>query len=114
MDTKKKDQIIIRLISNDLIHSRLLLGLHKLDIDASKYQLYLSDVIFRMMGFREKELEPDLFEEYSLLTMNAISTHFELNDPEKIRELAKGIYVSLRDWQPISAPKQETGQKQHL
>lgn len=114
MDTKKKEQIIIRLISNDLIHSRLLLGLHKLDIDASKYQLYLSDVIFRMMGFREKELEPDLFEEYSLLTMNAISTHFELNDLEKIRELAKGIYVSLRDWQPISAPKQETGQKQHL
>lgn len=97
MDTKKKEQIIIRLISNDLIHSRLLLGLHKLDVDASKYQLYLSDAIFKLMGFREKELEPDLFEEYSLLSMNALSTNFSLSDIDKIKELAWVIYEKLVD-----------------
>lgn len=96
MDTKKKEQIVLRLISNDLIQSRLILGLYKLNIDAKIYEtLNLREIVFRIMGFREKDLIAELFEEYFMLNMNAVNAGFNLEDTDKIRELAKGIFDTL-------------------
>lgn len=96
MDTKKKEQIVLRLISNDLIQSRLILGLYKLNIDAKIYEMLgLRDIIFRLMGFNEKQLIPELLQEYFMMNMNAVNAGFNLEDTDKIKELAKGIFDTL-------------------
>lgn len=96
MDTKKKEQIVLRLISNDLIQSRLILGLYRLNIDAKIYEILgLRDIIFRLMGFNEKQLIPELLQEYFMMNMNAINAGFNLEDTDKIRDLAKGIFDAL-------------------
>lgn len=100
MNTKAKEQIVIKLISNELIQSKLILGLYKLNIDAKKYEILgLRDEVFTLMGFRHKKPKPELDQEYFMLNMKAVEAGFNLEDGDRIKELAKDIYDSLIGWQ---------------
>ncbi len=52
----EQKEIIIRLLKDHLIHTKLLKGLENLGLIADDYYLHLSDTIFKMIGIgNEKE-----------------------------------------------------------
>ena len=64
MDRKSNKKLILSLIKDDLINSKLTLGLSKLGLDSELYLLGLSDTVFILMGIENNELGEDLFEHY--------------------------------------------------
>lgn len=95
MDSKLNNEIVIELIVSELLLGKMMLGLHRLHIDASSYSLNLSQVIFRLIGFGEDEQTEELYDQYTLLCLKALDTNFDLNDSKAIKLLAIDIHASL-------------------
>jgi hypothetical protein len=57
-------QLILSLIKDDLINTKLISGLENLGIDAGLYLLGISDAIFVLMGIDDSEKGEELFEYY--------------------------------------------------
>lgn len=57
-----EDKLIISLIKDNLINTRLVHGLEKLGFDAGNYHVHLSETIFKLIGIDDDCDE--LFEEY--------------------------------------------------
>lgn len=90
----KKKELILRLLMDDLVHRKLITGLYQLNIDASAYSLYLSETIFKLMGYSKKEITVELYDRYAELTAPVHKLDLsELN--VKLRELAKVVYGEL-------------------
>lgn len=89
-----KDHLIISLIKDDLIHSRLINGLNILGLDASPYFLHLSDLIFQLMGLDDKSNNEELYQEYLKLAKK--TSMIEVEDDEALSKLALEIYIRLR------------------
>ena len=60
--TNKK--LILSLIKDDLINSKLAIGLDKLGLQSELYLLGLSDTVFVLMGIKDNERGEALFEHY--------------------------------------------------
>lgn len=86
----KQEEIIIRLIKDHLVNTRLINGLYNLGVYADDYQLHLSDTIFKMIGI------PDENEELYLVYLDwcsRISQTEVLRDQKLLDEYAREIYV---------------------
>jgi hypothetical protein len=57
-------QLILSLIKDDLINTKLVSGLENLGIDAGLYLLSISDAIFVLIGIDDDEQGEELFEYY--------------------------------------------------
>lgn len=55
-------EIIVRLLKDHLVHTRLIKGLENLGLTADDYYLHLSDTIFKMIGISDDKEE--LYEAY--------------------------------------------------
>jgi hypothetical protein len=64
MTETNNKQLIISLIKDDLINTKLISGLENLGIDAGLYLLGISDAIFVLMGIDNDEQGEELFEYY--------------------------------------------------
>jgi hypothetical protein len=64
MNSQKRKQLVLRLIANDLINHKLVMGLEQLGIDASEYHLYLNTSIFKLMGFAKQDRTDALYKQY--------------------------------------------------
>ena len=62
MVTKKKKALVIGLIKDGLINSKLVNGLNSLGLDANDYNISVGDTIFVLMGFKNDELNDLSFE----------------------------------------------------
>lgn len=65
METKP---LILSLIKDDLINSKLVNGLNELGLDASKYFIHSSNTAFKLMEFQNHPFEEELFEHYLVLS----------------------------------------------
>lgn len=91
METKS---LIITLIKDDLINSKLVNGLNELGLDAGKYFINSSDTVFKLMGFQNHEFEEEIFQYYLELTAKAKNIDIsESNAP--LDDLCLEIYNEL-------------------
>lgn len=84
-------QLIIDLIANDLLHRKLLHGLHALHIEAGAYALHLSESIFTLMGIEKQQHTEELYDQYTQLSTQVLALDFE-----QLPLLAEEIYETLR------------------
>ena len=68
----KKKQLILSLIKDDLINSKLVYGLIGLGLTTDNYFLYLGQTIFKLMGFEDNKKTELVFEQYIELSKKAV------------------------------------------
>jgi hypothetical protein len=88
----EQQEIIIRLIKDHLVNTRMMNGLYNLGIYADDYHLHLSDTIFKMIGI------PDENEEIYLVYLDwcsRISQTEVLRDQKLLDAYAREIYAVL-------------------
>jgi len=67
----KKKQLILSLIKDDLINSKLVYGLIGVGLNAENYFLYLGETIFNLMEFENNKARELVFEQYIELSKKA-------------------------------------------
>lgn len=92
MKSINEKELIISLIKDNLISTRLISGLAALGLDPIHYDLHLSTTIFILMGIKDDNEE--LFEEYMELCKQVMQLDF-FEYPELLDSHAEGIYVRL-------------------
>lgn len=95
-----KKQLIVSLIRDDLVSTRLVNGLGALGLDAGHYSLHLSETILRLLGFTHHQLYT-VFNQYLKLTQ--LAQHVPRNNPAKLNQLALEIYHALLTLKPQPA-----------
>ena len=90
-----KEQVILSLIKDDLINTKLISGLENLGIDAGLYLLGISDAIFVLMGIDDGKQGEELFEYYLELRDSKIEC-FDLKRSYEIDSFSKEIYHLLK------------------
>lgn len=100
MKTKINKKFIISLISDDLIHNKLVTGLMSLDLNAGQYSTNIGDKVISLMGFNNPKQNELIYEHYiSLLERGKhVSLKENLTD---IQKLAKEIYEELLQQKPV-------------
>lgn len=90
---KYKD-LIISLIKDDLIHTKLINGLDALGLEALDYHIHLSETIFELLGFPENENSDAIFEYYIAQLKRARRLSIRKNR-EAFDVLALNIFTEL-------------------
>lgn len=90
----KDKNIIISLIKDDLIYTKLIHGLEALGLSALNYHLHLCETVFEIMGFPQDEsAQPAL--EYYLAELKK-ANRFNINGSQQaFDKLAHSIYTEL-------------------
>ena len=87
--------LIIRLIKDDLTNNKLIDGLNDLGMEADHYHLYLSEIIFDLIGFKIDNTTFDrVYGYYDKLTKGANTIDIKKRDGS-MDKLAKGVYNEL-------------------
>lgn len=94
MNPLQKEELIIDLITKDLINCKLIHGLQLLGVDASGYYLYLGQQVFQLLGkdYKEEEALNDFYTQQTLLVQQ-LPVHITGELP--FRLLAQRIYREL-------------------
>lgn len=94
MAETNQQKLIVSLIRDNLINTKLLNGLDTLGLNADNYSLRLSDTIFELMGFEDNKESDKVFEYYigELKKANKINIAAH---PERLDSLADNIYFNL-------------------
>jgi hypothetical protein len=90
MDKKTNKKLILSLIKDDLINSKLTIGLDKLGLQSELYLLGLSDTVFVLMGIKDNERGEALFEHYLELRQKV-----EAIDLTKSYEFLDGLALDI-------------------
>lgn len=64
MNANKNKKLVLSLIKDDLINSKLNIGLSNLGLQPELYLLGISDTVFLLMGIKDDEKGEALFEHY--------------------------------------------------
>lgn len=91
--------LIISLIKDDLIHSKLVNNLIDIGIKASNYELFLGDTIFNLMGFKEDHYSDEVYELYIELQQKARLISIA-SSPAALDDLALEIFQTLQEKLP--------------
>jgi hypothetical protein len=95
MITKKRKALIIGLIKDGLINSKLVNGLNSLGLDANDYNISVGDTIFVLMGFKNDELNDLIFENVYLAISEKIKYIDFSVSREELERLSEEIYAEL-------------------
>jgi hypothetical protein len=90
----KEKSLIISLIKDDLIHTKLINGLDALGLEALDYHIHLSETIFELFGFPDNENSDIIFEFYLAELKRARRLSIRKNR-EAFDVLALSIYTEL-------------------
>lgn len=94
MQIKNKKFLIITLIKDDLISTKLVEGLNNLGLNAMDYHLHLSETIFELMNIQHDENTEGIFEYYLAELKKA--KRFNINGSQQAFDaLALSIYNEL-------------------
>lgn len=94
MKTIDRKKLIVSLIKDDLINSKLINGLSDLGLDSGSYHLHLGDTVFNLMGFKEGEESDKIYERYLELTKKAML--IDISEPGRaLDDLALQIYYEI-------------------
>lgn len=94
MASNKNKKLILSLIKDDLINTKLVNGLDALGLNAQDYLLHLSDTVFKLMGIKDDKEGEKLFEHY-LDLKNNVRFIDGAKSHEVFDDLALAIYVDL-------------------
>jgi tRNA G18 (ribose-2'-O)-methylase SpoU len=83
-------KIILSLIKDDLLSTRLVLGLEALGLDAGKYYLHLSETIFLIMGIEDEGLYKKYIEKSRTVMWIDVA-----KQPERLDKLVGKLYKML-------------------
>lgn len=89
-----KQTLILALIKDDLINTKLVNALITIGIDASDYNLHLCETIFELMEFEESLENDPIVEHYFDLTALSKNVDF-VAEPKSLDKLAEKIYRYL-------------------
>jgi len=92
MKAKEKKDLILSLIKDNLINTKLVNGLSNLGLDSDQYFLHLGDTIFALMGFKNERDE--IYENFIQLSSKANKIDISKND-SAMDSLALEIYNEL-------------------
>jgi hypothetical protein len=101
MKLKSDDTLVISLIKDDLINSKLVNGLNELGLNADNYFLHLKDTVFRLMGFGDDEDSEEVFKRYIELSNRALFIDIS-HSHKPLDDLALQIYIELSSRKPLS------------
>jgi hypothetical protein len=87
-------KLIVSLIRDNLVNTKLLNGLDALGLNADNYSLRLSDTIFELMGFEDNKDSDKVFEYYIGELKKAHKINIAAH-PERLDSLADSIYFNL-------------------
>jgi hypothetical protein len=94
------EQLVISLIKDDLINSKLVNGLNQLGLCASDYHLHLSETIFNLIGIDGAAEDDKLLDHYIQLSSAVQSV--DLSDitgrDAVVEKLVRTIYGELLQW----------------
>lgn len=94
MNTQKRKELIISLIQDDLVNSKLIGGLNNLGIEASAYYLNLTHTIFKLIGFKKRQLTEEVYDAY-FSWIGGVHTLDIALKATLFKELAEEIYEKL-------------------
>ena len=94
MVSNKNKKLILSLIKDDLINSKLNIGLAKLGLQPELYLLGLSDTVFMLLGIKDNERGEALFEHYLELRQKVEAIDLT-KSYEALDSLAFAIYNEL-------------------
>lgn len=87
-------KLILSLIKDDLIHTKLVNGLFEIGLNADSFFLHLTDTIFKLMGYEDNEESEVILERYMELAKRAsFIDSTQSNKP--LDDLALQIYIEL-------------------
>ncbi|GHN00369.1 hypothetical protein WSM22_18580 [Cytophagales bacterium WSM2-2] len=89
-----RKQLILALIKDDLINSKLVYGLSDLGLDAGCYFLHLSDTIFSLMGFDGNERRDGLYKKYVEMVKKVEYIDISVSN-EALEALTLEVYTTL-------------------
>lgn len=95
MKTLSNEELIIRLIRDSLINTKLVSGLNSLGLMADDYTLFLGDTIFLLMGFETCEQNDFIFENVYLASAGKVNDIEFPTSIENLDVLSKEIYKEL-------------------
>lgn len=95
----KEKKLILSLIKDDLINSKLVNGLNELGLNADNYFLHLKDTVFKLMGFEDDEESEQIFERYMELSKRAMFVDISQSN-KSLDDLALQIYIELSTRKP--------------
>jgi hypothetical protein len=99
MKLESDKTLVISLIKDDLINSKLLNGLNEMGLNADNYFLHLSETIFNLMGFDDNEESEQVFERYLELRNRAMFVDISKSN-KSLNDLALQIYIELSTRKP--------------
>jgi len=94
MEQKITEKLIISLIKDDLINSKLVNGLIDIGINADCYFLHLDSTIFKLVGYADNDYSEEIYEKYRDLTMQAKQIDISNNNAH-LDPLALELYQFL-------------------
>ena len=86
--------LVISLIKDDLINSKLVNGLNVLGLNADDYLLHLSETIFDLLGYEQNKETEKVFERYMELSEAALLVDISESN-KNLDDLALQIYREL-------------------
>jgi hypothetical protein len=90
----RKKRLIISLIKDDMINSKLVNGLIDAGLYAETYFLHLSETIFELLGFPDDDLGEQAYEYYLEQIKRAQSIDLRKSN-EPLNAVAEDIYEGL-------------------
>ena len=93
MISQRRRKLVIGLIKKDLLNCKMINGLSHMGIEAGAYYMFLSNFVFKLMGFKKKERTDELYDLY--IGLSRKSESLPLDAEEEFDRLAKEIYEAL-------------------
>jgi hypothetical protein len=104
METIDKKELILSLIRDNLINTKLTSGLNHLGLIADDYTLHLGDTIFKLMGFPPSEQSDLIFETVFMGNSEKISQISISGSKDELNLLSMEIYNELLFAKGVSNP----------
>lgn len=94
MKNKKQKWLILSLIKDDLISSKLVNSLYDAGLDPNNYILNLTDTIFKLVGIKHTRTNEFIYENYLGLIKKVKNINIS-QDPDRLDSLAEEMYSYL-------------------
>jgi hypothetical protein len=91
-----KKELVFSLIKDDLTNVHLVGGLRRIGLNTDNHDLYLSETIFKIIGFTESDQNDNLDEEYFNRSQKAVDINI-LEHSKEIDNLVSEIYIWLME-----------------
>lgn len=109
-----EQEIITKLIKGDLTNNKLIDGLNNLGLETDIYHLYLSEIIFEMIGIKIDHTNfNEVYSFYDKITKNAPKINLKRRDGS-IDKLAQNIYKQLCNLKNNLEKKKMRDEVQHI